>query len=317
MNILLTAVGKRVQLIKHLKSEFRVIGVDCSSLVAAANFLDAFYEVPRYNQQGYVDSLIDICDKEQVKAVIPLYETEFMLLVENRKRFEEHGIILILSDKRVIETFNDKWSTYNFFKSNQIPTPDTFTDEEILKKINSGDVMNYPYIIKPVDGMGSSNVFKINNEKELRFFIDYVEKPVVQSFAKGTEYTIDVFCDLNGKVVSAVPRIRLDVRAGEVAKTRTVCHRRIIAETISLCKRTKFVGPITIQCIVNIAEHRQENINFIEVNPRFGGGVPATFASGINYCNFIKCLVKGEPIDSVIGQFNEITMLRYDEAVIL
>lgn len=47
--------------------------------------------------------------------LIPLYEKEFILLCENREKFNKIGTILILSDKKLIEIFNDKWESYRFF----------------------------------------------------------------------------------------------------------------------------------------------------------------------------------------------------------
>ena len=42
---------------------------------------------------------------------------------------------------------------------------------------------------------------------------------VVQTVAAGTELTIDVLVDRAGNCVCAVPRQRIEVRAGEVAKS--------------------------------------------------------------------------------------------------
>src|SRR5699024_10769170 len=124
--------------------------------------------------------------------------------------------------------------------------------------------------IKPRDGMGSKGVFIVKNEKELNFFIDYVKNPIVQEFVEGTEYTIDVLCDLKGKVISVVPRERIEVRSGEVSKSKIVKNSNIINATLDLCNKLnidsdiKPVGPLTIQCIVN----KSDDIKFIEVNPR-------------------------------------------------
>jgi hypothetical protein len=114
MNVLLTAIGRRIQLIKHFKKYHRVVGVDSAELVPAKYFVDSFYSVPRWNDKTYINTLIKICQKENVDMLIPLYEREFLLLCENREKFEEIGVTIILSDKWIIEIFNNKWKSYKF-----------------------------------------------------------------------------------------------------------------------------------------------------------------------------------------------------------
>ncbi|MCY6959581.1 ATP-grasp domain-containing protein [Clostridium brassicae] len=307
MKILLTAIGKRVQLIEYLKKDCCVIGVDCGDLVPAEKFVDKFYKVPKISHPLYIKSLLKICKEEKVDLLIPLYEKEFINLCNFRNRFEEQGTKLLLSNLDVINTFNNKYSTYEFFINNNIDTPKTYLKDSLPNKLD------YPLIIKPIDGMGSSNVFKIKNEKELHFFIEYIEKPIIQECIEGIEYTIDVLCDLNGVVISAVPRERIEVRSGEVSKSRTVKDFPIINDVLDLCSKAKFIGPITIQCIVT----KDKKIKFIEVNPRFGGGVPLSFEAGVNYGKYFNLMCNKGKINPIVGDFKEITMLRYDEAVFI
>lgn len=310
MKILLTAIGKRIQLITHLKKTFEVFGVDCSDLAPAMYFVDKFFKIPRYNEKGYIDILSAICESEDIDVLVPLYEREYELLLKNEDKLIKSGTKLLLSPYKTIECFNDKYKTYEFFRKNNISTPKTWLKNDMLCSCKTP---TFPLIIKPIYGMGSNNVFKAKNIKELEFFMDYVENPLVQEYIEGTEYTIDVLCDFDGEVISAVPRERIEVRSGEVSKSRTVKDFNIIDAAINLCSKTKFVGPITIQCIVT----PKREIKFIEVNPRFGGGVPLTFEAGVDYGKYFELMIKGEKIVPIIGKFKELTMLRYDEAVFL
>lgn len=56
---------------------------------------------------------------------------------------------------------------------------------------------------------------------------------------EGTEYTIDVLCDLKGEIISIVPRERIEVRSGEVSKSKTVNHKEIIKDTLNLVNKLK------------------------------------------------------------------------------
>ncbi|NFO11831.1 ATP-grasp domain-containing protein [Clostridium botulinum] len=323
MNVLITSIGKRVQLIKHLKQEHYIIGVDCNDLVSSKEFVDVFYKVPRYNEKSFIKTILDICKNEKVDLLIPLYEKEFFDLCDNRKKFEEFGTTLLLSSKSIIDICNNKLNTYEFFKKSNISTPVSYSKSDIgniLYNNNKKKELKFPLIIKPIDGMGSNDVFKINNEKELSFFKEYVDNPIIQEFIDGKEYTIDVLCDLFGNVISVVPRERIEVRSGEVVKSKTVKNKEIIDSVMNLCDKLKkasndnsisIVGPLTIQCIYT----SNKVIKFIEINPRFGGGVPLTFESGVNYGKIFNELKNNNFNIKKLHEFKETLMLRYDEAV--
>ena len=320
MNLLITSIGKRVELITHLKKSFRVIGCDASDVNAARHFTDSFYRIPRCSEPDYIDALLKICEKEKINAIIPLYEAEFPILNEARAKFEALSVHLILSDANVISVCKDKYKTAEFFKKHEIPAPITYQPNDITKFLSSDDPSIYPLIIKPLDGMGSANVFKVNHQKELSFFTDYVEKPIVQSMATGTEYTIDALCDEYGTPVYVVPRIRLEVRSGEVVKSKTVKEPVIIEETLRLLgalnSEGRVIGPMTIQCFLSDTGE----ISFIEINSRFGGGVPLSFAAGADYASALSDMINGrifakrKPID-YLNDYEELTMLRYDSSV--
>lgn len=330
MNLLLTSIGKRIELIEHLKSCFRVIGVDASLENPAGSFVDAFYQVPRCSEENYVEELFSVCRKEKISLLIPLYEAEFPLLDAARKRFEEIGVTLVLSERAVLDICDDKRETAAFFEKYRIPAPKTLSAEEIEGMIAGGEG-KYPVVIKPADGMGSENVFFAKDRIELAFFYGYVDRALVQECAPGREYTIDVLCDFFGEPVYIVPRIRLEVRAGEVTKSRVDLQKRVIEETerllAALNKEGCVKGPMTIQCFLT---RDGEEIRFLEINPRFGGGVPLAFAAGADYAAALAEMAEqfaaGENGRAGAAQrwnpevfrrreIRELTMLRYTQAV--
>jgi len=315
MRILLTAIGKRVQLIKHLKKINYVVGVDSGDLAPAKFFVDSFYKVPSCNDKEYVNVLLSICKNEKIDMLIPLYEKEFLTLDSDRDKFIETGTFLLLSNRNVLEICNDKWNTYNFFKENNINTPKTYLVEEIRK--NQNITVDCPVIIKPRDGMGSRGIFYANNRDELLHIISSLSDYIIQEKVEGTEYTLDIFCDFDGQVISIVPRQRLEVRAGEVSKSKAVKDIRLIDAALNLVnklnssKGCKAIGPMNIQCIVD----QNDEIKFIEINPRFGGGVPLSFEAGVDYGQILSDMISGKKIKPFIGDFEEMIMLRFDDAV--
>lgn len=319
MNLLITSIGKRVQLIKHLKESFNVIGVDAGELNPAKSFVNKFYRIPKVNEEGYIESLLNICKKEAIKVLIPLYEGEFEILHNVRASFTEIGTTLLLSNRKILNVCKDKHATYKFFLDSGIKIPKVYSEEEVKNTITYGDIDKFPFIIKPKDGMGSHGVYKINNLKELKFFKSYVENGIVQEFIEGHEYTVDTLVDFKGNPIYIIPRKRIEVKSGEVVKSSTVKDEGIINETFKVIECLNklrdenglaLCGPLTIQFF----KKNDGTLYLLEINPRFGGGVPLAFEAGANYGKTIFELVQGEQIEYK-KEFQEMTMLRYEEAV--
>ncbi|MHB9010501.1 MAG: ATP-grasp domain-containing protein [Carboxydocellales bacterium] len=194
-NILITSVGRRVQLTRAFvraleKSQYRgkVITVDAGDYVPAAHFSHSHFKVPGFDSKEYVPKLLDICRKEQVGILIPLHEKEFPLLGQAREDFVSNGTLLMLSSDEVLTVCKDKYKTYLFFKTHGINTPHTFLPD-MMGEV--GDLI-FPLFLKPRTGMGSANTYIVKDEKELDFFRKFVSDALIQEFVSGTEYTMDV-----------------------------------------------------------------------------------------------------------------------------
>lgn len=319
--MLITSIGKRVGLINHLKQSFKIIGVDASDVNAARYFVDVFHKIPKVIEENYIISLLNICIEEKVDMLVPLYEGEFEILNEAKKKFEAINVKLVLSSRKVINICKNKEETYKFFTIHNIETPKVYDNNEINNIITYGDIDKFPLFIKPKDGMGSSNTFKINNMNELIFFKDYVKNPLIQEYIDGDEYTVDCLLDFNGQPVYIVPRKRVEVRSGEVVKSRTIHDIDIIDKTIEVInilnklrngKKCGAVGPLTVQFFKTVSG----KIYLLEINPRFGGGVPLSFECNADYGTALSKMISSEKIEFK-NEFLEKTMLRYDHAVFI
>lgn len=319
--LLVTSIGKRIQLIKHLKRNFKIIGVDAGDDNAGRYFVDKFYKIPKAVDKNYINELLKICIKEKVNGIIPLYEGEFSVLNNNREEFEKISTKLILSSKKIIEVCKDKNETFKYFTKEKIPNPKVYNKNEIEKIIKNDNVSVFPLFIKPADGMGSSDTFKIKNKKELIFFKDYVDNGIIQECIDGDEYTVDTLVDFEGNPVYIIPRIRLEVRSGEVVKSRTIHDEKIINETKKVIKslnklrdenNNASIGPLTIQFF----KTKKDDIYLLEINPRFGGGVPLSFRCGADYGKALYDMLDHKKIQFE-NQFKEMTMLRFDDAVFI
>lgn len=163
--------------------------------------------------------------------------------------------------------------------------------------------------------MGSMGVFVVEDAEDLAYALKKTSNPIIQEKMEGTEFTMDVLCDMEGNVIYAVPRERLEVRDGEVNKSRVVIDEGIIAlskKVVECLKNEATVrGPLTLQCF----KSKEGTLKMLEINPRFGGGVPLSFAAGADYAQCFLDIKENKKIKS--NEIVEKSMLRYDESVFI
>lgn len=316
-NVLITSAGRRVSLVRMFQRALGklhlnglVYAVDLQNHAPALQVADRSQTMPRVTDASYIDQLLAFCIEKQIKLVVPTIDTELLVLSKARSQFLSHGIQLLTCSNKINRTFFDKRSTQRFFENNKIPTPRLFSPDEAIQL----QAIQYPLLLKPNQGSCSIGVTKVNNKKELLFYLDYLEDPIIQEFIEGNEYTIDVLIDFNGDVRCAVPRLRVETRAGEVSKAITINNSDIIDWVYKISKALKgALGCINIQCI----QQNNGNPKFIEINPRFGGGFPLSAEAGADFPRFIIQMILGIDVNEDLQNTwrDGCVMLRYDEGL--
>ncbi|MEE8204924.1 MAG: ATP-grasp domain-containing protein [Dehalococcoidales bacterium] len=313
-NILFTSIGRRVALVRlfraalaRVKLKGKIIGADLLTTAPALWPADGRYRVCPVGEPGYIPQLLEICQREKVRLLVPLIDPELTVLARNRERFAELGTTVLISHPDTISICQDKSRTNDFFRQNSIPAARVYRPEELA----AGQVQ-YPVLVKPAYGSGSQGVFKANNERELSFFIDYVPRALIQEFLAGREYTIDVLADFQGRVRCIVPRLRMEVRAGEVSKGMTVRSQQVMEMAKGVVEKLPgAAGPLTVQAFMT-----GNGLKFVEINPRFGGGFPLSAQAGADFPGWIIELTLAREPGIPFDRWEEgLVMLRYDEAI--
>ena len=302
INLLITSVGRRVSLVKNFEKHFNVFTADMNpKFSAACQYNGSFFKLPPVRSENYIDSLLEVCKKNDIKIIIPTIDTELSILAESKELLKKEGILPVISSKEICETFYLKTTTEEFFIKNGFKTPRIIRDLENAK---------YPLFAKLDNSSLSIGARKVNSLKEAQTLKGNY---IFQEFIEGIEYTIDAFFDEKSNLICVVPRERIEVRCGEVAKARTRKDKLIIDEIKKLAKHLKGAfGCLTIQLF-----KRDNEIIFIEINPRFGGGYPLSFLAGADYAKFIKDIYEGRELSYFEGWKDNLIMLRYDAEVLV
>lgn len=313
INVLILSVGRRVELVQafrrakeNLKITGKIFGGDMDKNAPAMQFVDKAFILPRISSDNYIESIIKICNKEDIKLIVPTIDTELLKLAENKEKIQkETNAVLNISDLEYIKICRDKFLTQEFFEKNGLGVPKLIKEEDIIKK-----EYKFPLFIKPLNGSSSINTFKINNKKELEFFKEYVPNPIIQECIVGKEFTVDIFSDFESNPITIVPRERIATRSGEISKGKIVKDREIIENIKKLLKVFKAKGHITVQCMKT-----NEGIKYLEINPRFGGGAPMSITAGADSAQNLYKLLLGEKLTYNEDYQENILCLRYDQAV--
>lgn len=292
IRILFTGVGRRIELLQGfrdaalvLNKNLKIYGADMAGTAPALAYCDFTRKVIAMRDPSYIDNLLSICEEDRINLLIPTIDTDLLVLSENKEKFEKIGTRVMVSATDKIHICRDKNLTSQFFVDCGLHAPMPVNN---WKEYQAG----YPAFIKPKDGSSSIKAFKVENEEELEIYAGQIEDYIIQPYVSGHEYTIDIFCDWNGEPISIVPRERLQVRAGEVLKTRIDLDQTMIEESKMLCRIFKPCGPMTVQLIRDDAGVDQ----YIEINPRFGGGAPLSMKAGARSAEVILKLLDNEEL---------------------
>lgn len=313
-NVLILSAGRRVELVNCFKNARDKLGIngkvyaaDMNCTAPALYFADEKEILPPIASDGYIRAIIDICKKRNIALIVPTIDTELEILAAEKSKIEsETNARVSVSDYESVNICCDKVKTAEYFSRHGFGVPKVISAEDIALKNYT-----FPLFIKPANGSSSINTYKVNNEKELNFFAEYVSDPIVQECVSGKEYTVDCFSDFDGNVISVVPRIRLATRGGEVLKGKVDKNPAIIQDVKKLIESFGFIGQITVQCFLC----DNGSIKYIEINPRFGGGAPMSIGAGADSCENLYRLLRGEKLEYNENWEDGVIFSRFDGSV--
>jgi carbamoyl-phosphate synthase large subunit len=302
-----------VELLRAFRRAYRSLGLkgkilatDIQPLAPTFHVADSAYVVPRLTDPEYIPALLEIVRRERVALVFPLIDPDIPILAAHKADFAEAGAKVMTPPAAGVEMARDKWKTYLLFRNLGIPAARSWLpdDWEAAKP-------EFPLFIKPRNGSAGKGAFRVENRRQLEFFLTYVEDPIVQECLPGPEITSDVLCSAAGEVWAVVSRQRIEIRAGEVSKGVTVWDERIARQSIEVARGIQAVGPITVQCMMRGGEPF-----FTEINARFGGGCPLGFAAGVNSPKWYLAEAAGLPAKiPALGSYKQdFYMTRFDDS---
>lgn len=316
-NVLITSAGRRGELVVAFKRELeqllpdgKVFAADCRpELSVACHLADGSLEVPRIDDPEHVSHLRDLCERHEIGLVVPTIDTELPLMASVRDEFAAEGTQIVVSQSDFVQVCRDKRQTAEWFCDRGLHTP---------RQVDFRGDVQFPIFVKPYDGSCGNEARVIASQADLTpsvlsnqrlMFVDYLSPD------EHDEYTIDMYYSRHGELKCLVPRLRIEIRAGEVSKGRTarISAMDELRERMGTIEGAR--GCITLQVFV---ERASGAVSAIEINPRFGGGFPLSYEAGANYPRWlIEEYLLGNTIERFDDWESDLTMLRYDAHVVV
>jgi carbamoyl-phosphate synthase large subunit len=315
--ILVSSAGRRVALVAAARQALddlgldgAVVAVDASERAAALHAADEGVVVPPCCSPEFVPAMLEVCDRFGVDLIVPTIDPELPVYASCAGRFLEAGVTVAVSSLETVAMAADKSATNAWFLGKGFPTVRQGTIDEVLADPSDWPL---PLVVKPRSGSAAIGVSVVHDMAEMELAGRRGEL-VVEHLARGAEFTVDVLVDRSGIAACAVPRRRLEVRAGEVSKAVTVRCPSLAELARGICEALP--GAYGVLNVQIFADERTGELSALEINPRFGGGFPLTWRAGGRYLTWMIEEILGLPSTAAPDAWQPgLMMLRYDDAV--
>lgn len=309
---LVTAVGSASApaVIQSLRAlGHRVIACDIypKAWNLAACEADGFFQaVLATDAAAYTAQLLDVAKREKLDYVIPLTDVEVDALCTEKARFSALGCTVCVPDEPAARLCRDKLKMAQALEEahlcRTIPTfsPYGFVPEE----------KDFPLMLKPLHGRSSQGQAVVRTKEAFFSALDVRKDYIAQPFLEGDIYTVDVARDRFGHVQALARRELLRTVNGLGTTVRTLPGHPLEAVCAGIAARAGIVGAVNMEFIGH-----GDDFSFLEVNPRFSGGVGFSVLAGVDFPRLNLLCHAGERIEAR-AEARELTMARRVEMVV-
>lgn len=271
-------VGEGIAKALRMAGRYDVVAVNADRNAPELFEVDKRYVVPRADDPRYLDALLEIASRHDVKVVLPGSEPETVVLSRAASRLATEGVDVLTNPPSVVEIGQDKWLTFEHLAKVGLPTPLTFRPFE---DDSFSHRLGYPFILKPRAGHASQDVFLVHSKDEIESFLAHFRRkgtePVAQEFIPGDdEYTCSTLIGVAGQILGSIG-MRRSLMGGFSQRVEVDDFPEATALTERVALSLGARGPINVQCRFWKGQYR-----VFEINARFSGSAPFRAKVGFN-----------------------------------
>jgi len=293
--------------------EYKLIGFDYFPETVGSFWCNENYILPDLLKKGmediWIEQLIKIIKDEKIEVLFVGVDFELPLLAKNKQRIESvTGCQLVISSEKVIKIGNDKYSTYQFLKNNDLSYPETYLPENC-----DYSKLIYPVIVKPRVGARSIGVSLVNSLSEMEQALQLAKSPIIQECVgdSSTEYTCGVIAMGGG--VKATMALKRTLKGGNTYLSEYKSdYPSVITDYLTAI--TEKLQPHG-SCNYQLRMDKNGVPKMFEINPRHSGTTYMRSLFGYNEVIYIlKYLLEGSEI---VFDLKEGKAIRHYEEVLV
>lgn len=339
INVLLTGAGApgAPSIIKCLRKngerEIRLVGVDMNERSNGRRLVDVFYQVPAAKDEGYLDKVLSICEKEKIDVILPLVTRELLKYARSRALFAEHGVVVSVDEPGILRIINNKAELLLKMRELGMETPEFRVVETADELEEAVAALGYPQnavCVKGAEGNGSRGVRIIDankslydlffNEKPNSMYISYRElmgvmrerasipRMLAMEYLPGQEYGVDALCE-SGRVLYMAGRYNYAVNSSIPQGCILEAREEPFAIASEIIEKLGISGNINFDFIYD----KNEKPRLIEINPRLSATIASYAPAGVNFPYLRIKQLLGEPIEGYTWKQGIMMQRRYDE----
>ena len=225
--------------------------------------------------------------REHVDFLIPLTDIEVDALCSEKARFAAIGCTVCTPDEPTVRLCRNKLDMAQALEMSgvcqTIPTVSPYGREPREDE--------YPIMLKPVGGRSSQGQVIARTPEEYRAALISRADYIAQPFIEGDVFTVDVARDLYGNVQAVCRQELLRTVNGLGTTVRILPGHPLDKTCAAIAAQAGIVGVVNMEFI-----GREGEYHFLEVNPRFSGGVGFSIAAGVDFAALEILCHEGESI---------------------
>lgn len=275
-NVMLTAVGSfsTNAAISSLKKDgHKVFGCD----IYPKEWLYDAYEVDKFFQapyacmtEEYKRFIFDICAENKIEFLLPSTDIEIDVLSGENERLKASGTILCISSDETIRICRNKLLLSEKLISAKIP----FIIPSV--RAQNAEFTGQVLFAKPLNGRGSVGCRMVKSKDDLCSISCSESNYIIQPYIDGYIIAADVARDKTGNCVSVLRRELIRDKSGAGKTVEIIENKGIEDRCQQIAEYLNTLGVVNMEFIVD----EMGNAWFMEVNPRFGGGVGYSCMAG-------------------------------------
>lgn len=307
ITVLVTATGGPAGLaaLRSLQEtgRFNLIATDADPLAPSLYIQNIkTYVLPMANDKKYIEKLIEICRKNNVKIILPCSDEEICILSKKKNLITNHSIELPIPNYNTVMKARDKWITIKTLAGTKINLPKTFAPNNLKELKTAVQSLGLPIVVRPRVSRGARGIHYCYSKAEavlaFKQLRNKYKKIIVQEFipgSLGSVYVVQTLFNKHHVVIAAsvMQKLREKPPTGGVATAgKTVHNKELLTLGVSAIEKIgSWVGPAGIEFKIN---SRDGKPYLMEVNPRLQGVTYLFTRAGINFPYLWTLIALGE-----------------------